>query len=88
MPNPGLFPFCPLRFCASILSTFLRLIPMGSQASCRNSVLLIDLLRPADLRFFSHSGLDSLAQIPSTSWVRSDRSIRTKTAERLLRRLK
>ena len=51
MPNLGLFPFCPLGFCTSILSTFLRLIPMGSQASCCNSVLLIDLLRPAELRF-------------------------------------
>jgi hypothetical protein len=75
MPNPGLFPFCPLRFFASILSTFLRLIPMGSQASCRNSVLLIDLLRPADLNVLPYSGLDSLAQFcPLVGCVATGRS--------------
>jgi hypothetical protein len=52
-PNPGLLPFCQQQFCTSILSTFLLLIPKGSQALSRNSVLLIDLLRPADLNFSS-----------------------------------
>jgi hypothetical protein len=61
-PNPGLFPFCLLQFCTSILSTYLLFIPKGSQASFRSGVLLIDLLHPADLRFSSYSGLVSLAQ--------------------------
>jgi hypothetical protein len=79
MHRLGLRPFCKLRFCASILSTFLRLIPMDSQASCRNSVLLIDLLRPADQRFSSYSGLDSLAQFrPLAGALRPGRSGRNR----------